>query len=87
MQPGDNFCGVGGVRVSSDAQDAAPSPEIPAESYPPPNVPSREGSRALGGGLGHWSLRGRHTKGGGQLLRASGRTGHLPPSPDAMGKS
>ncbi len=56
VQPGDNFCGVCGARVTSEAQDAAPSEEIPTQVYPPPNVPARRTTKALAVVLGIGAL-------------------------------
>jgi hypothetical protein len=56
VQLGDNFCGVCGTRVSPDAQNAAPTQEIPTQIYPPPNVAVRQGNRALAVVLGLGAL-------------------------------
>src|SRR5829696_3593684 len=56
VDPGNTFCGVCGAKVSPDAQDAAPTQEIPTQVYPPPNVPSRGGDRGLAVVLGLGAL-------------------------------
>ena len=56
VQPGDNFCGVCGTRVTSEAQDAAPTQEIPTQVYPPPNVPAPRTTKALAVVLGIGAL-------------------------------
>ena len=52
VDPGNNFCGVCGAKLSPDAQDVAPTQEIPTQVYPPPNVSSRLGDRGLAVVLG-----------------------------------
>jgi hypothetical protein len=56
VQPRDNFCGVCGARVTSEAQDAAPTQEIPTQVYPPPNVPVRRGTKSFAVVLGIGAL-------------------------------
>jgi hypothetical protein len=56
VDPGNNFCGVCGAKVSPDAQDATPTEEIPTQVYPPPSVPSRGGDRGLAVVLGLGAL-------------------------------
>src|SRR5918995_1335296 len=56
VDPGNNFCGVCGAKVSPDAQDAAPTQEIPTQVYLPPNVSSRGGDRGLAVVLGLGAL-------------------------------
>jgi hypothetical protein len=45
VQAGDSFCGVCGARITSDAQDATPTQEIPTVVEPPPVVPPRRRNR------------------------------------------
>jgi hypothetical protein len=56
VSAGDNFCGVCGARVTPDAQDAAPTREIPTQVYPPPSVSSHRGNRTLAVVLGIGAL-------------------------------
>jgi hypothetical protein len=54
VQPGNNFCGVCGARVSPNARTAAPTLEIPRQIPPPRKVPTGApgGAPALIVGLG-----------------------------------
>jgi hypothetical protein len=54
VQPGNNFCGVCGARMSPSVQATGPTLEIPRQYPPPRNVPAgaRGGAPALIVGLG-----------------------------------
>ena len=47
VNAGDRFCGTCGTAVSPPARDAAPTQEIPPQSYAPPPASSGGNSRAL----------------------------------------
>jgi Domain of unknown function (DUF4352) len=56
VDPGDNFCGVCGTRVSPNVRDAVPTQEIPTQVYPPPNAQIHQGNRTLAVVLGLGAL-------------------------------